>query len=131
MNIFELSQRGVARHSANGPKVAALLFINATAWLALAAMGVDDLASPWMIVTLIPVALIYLAERLGRIRWFEGMTLPTLFAMAGSIAFVWVLNTSAPVPNALIYFVLTGWIAAFSFLLIRIWTFDPSVQPTR
>jgi hypothetical protein len=129
MNIFERSQRGLARRDGNGPKVAALFFVDAAAWLALDAAGVNDLTSPWLILPLVPLALIYVGERLGKILWFEGMTLPIFFVTAGSIAFVWVAHASAPVPDALIYFVLTSWIAAFGFLLVRMWTFAPSMKP--
>jgi len=130
MNIFELSHRGLARNYANSPKVGALFFIDAAAWLVMDMLDVGDFSSPWIIVTLVPVALIYLAERLGKIRWFKGMTLPSLFVMTGSVAFLWVLNVRPQVSSSLIYFVLASWIAAFCFLLVRIWTFDSSKQPT-
>jgi hypothetical protein len=130
MNIFERVQRQLALDYANSLKVAVLFFIHAGGWFALDAIGVHDLASPWLVLTLTPNILIYVLERLGRITWFRGMNSPSLLVMALSIAMIFVLNTSFPVPNMLAYCVLAGWIASFGFLMFRMWTFGPPVEAT-
>lgn len=128
MNIFELAQRQLARDYANSPKVAALFLVNAAGWFGLDALGFDDLASPWIALTLVPLTLIYFAERVGKLTWFTGMTLPTLLVMAGSVALIWVLNARVPVPTTLAYCVLAGWITTLGFLLFRMWTFELPAQ---
>jgi hypothetical protein len=125
MSLIEGSQRQLARDGANSPKVAALFFIVAGGWLVLDQAGVQDLASPWSAGPLLPLALIYVAERLGKLHWFRGMTLPSLCVMAGLTAMIWVLNAKRPLPSVFAYTVAVGMVAACGFLIFRIWTFDP------
>lgn len=125
MNLIRLSQDALARHAANSPKVASLFCIAAGVWIVVDWAGVNDLSSPWLALPLLPLALLYLAERLGKLRWFSGMTLPTLCVMAGSIALVWVLNIKPSLPSAIEYAVVGGLIAALAFLMFRMWTFHP------
>lgn len=125
MDIFEHSARLLGRNYANSPKVSVLLFVFAAGWFALDAIGISDIRSPWTALTLIPVLSIYVAERLGKIRWFVGITLPSLLVMIGMVAFVWVLNAQPPVPAPVTYCVLGAWVAAFGFLMFRTWTFQP------
>ncbi len=130
MSIFERAQHQLSRDYANSPKVAVLFFINAAGWFALEAVGVHDLASPWLALTLIPNIVIYVAERQGKLTWFRGMTAPSLLVMAGMVAFVWVFNTELNVPTVFAYCVFVGWLAAFAFLAFRIWTFETPSEPT-
>lgn len=125
MSIIDSSKRLLARDAANSPKVAALLFIAAGGWFVLDWVGVRDLASPWLAMPLFLLALIYIAERLGKLQWFRGMTLPSLCVMAGSTSMVWVLNTKSPLPSVFTYAVVAGLIAALGFLIFRMWTFNP------
>jgi hypothetical protein len=105
--------------------VAALFLIAAGGWFALDAAGVEDLASPWLVLPLLPLALIYVVERLGTFQWFRGMTLPCLGVSAASTALVWVLNARSPLPNVFAYAVVAGFVAAWGILMFRMWTFEP------
>ncbi|MDV3456440.1 hypothetical protein RZN05_05550 [Sphingomonas sp. HF-S4] len=129
MTVFASMQKMLARESSDSQKVAVLFLIFTAAFYVLAVAGVDDLASPTLAVALVPVALLYMTERLGKVTWFTGMTLPSLLVMAGMIAFLWVLNVRAPVPAVLVYCVLTGWIITMGFLAFRVWTFDHPARP--
>jgi len=125
MNVFV---EMLKRRDANGPKVAVLFLIFAAGIFALDAFGVDDLSSPELGLALIPPVLIYLAERLGKIAWFTGLTLPSLLVMAAWMAFIWALNARAPVPSALTYCAVAALIAALGFLLFRLWSFGPNSE---
>lgn len=125
MRLIEWSQRQLARDAANSPKVAVLFLVTAAGWFALDQAGVEDLASPWLAMPLLPLALIYIAERLGTFLWFRGMTLPCLCVLTASTALIWVLNARSPLPSVFAYAVLTGFVAAWGFLMFRMWTFDP------
>jgi hypothetical protein len=125
MRLIEWSQRQLARDTANSPKVAALFLIAAGGWLALDQLGVEDLASPWLATPLLPLALIYTAERLEKLQWFRGMSLPSLFVLAASTALVWTLNARPPVPSMFAYAAVAGLVAAWGFLIFRMWTFGP------
>ena len=87
--------------------------------------GVTDLASPWSLAPLLPLAVICAAERLGKLQWFSGMSLPSLFVMAAATALIWTLNARPPVPSICAYAALAGLAAAWGFLMFRMWTFDP------
>ena len=129
MNIFERAHHLLSRNYANSPKVAVLFFVHAAGWFALEVIGVNDLASPWLVLTLIPIILIYTAERQHKLKWFRGMTAPSLLVMVGMVAFVWLLNTDLNIPDAFMYCALAGWLAAFAFLAFRIWTFEMPGRP--
>jgi hypothetical protein len=130
VDIFKSSRRALARNQANSPKVAVLFLLNAVGWLILDAIGYSALNSPLTLLTLVPHALIYLAERLGKIRWFIGMTGPTFFVLLGMVVIGWVLNSKQPLPDAIAYAVFGVWIFSLCFMGYRIWTFEPSEQPT-
>lgn len=131
MSIFEGAQRRLALSHANSSKVAVLFFIHAAGWFALDIVGVHDLANPWLALTLIPNTLIYIAERFGKLRWFRGMTLPSLLVMTALLALGCVLDTEMYVPAVLAYIFLAGFLAAFGFLGYRVWTFDPNAEGNR
>lgn len=125
MHLFEWSHRQLARDAANSPKVAALFIIAADGWFTLDQAGVKDLGSPWIVVPLLPVFLIYVAERRGKFLWFRGMTSPCLYVLAATTALIWVLNARSPLPSLFAYAVVAGFVAAWGFLMFRVWTFDP------
>ncbi|WP_156348541.1 hypothetical protein [Sphingomonas sp. Leaf23] len=124
-DIIELSQRVIARDAKNSPKVAALFIIASGCWFVLDLAGIKDLTIPWLAAPLLPIAAIYLMERSGTIHWFKGMTLPSLCVLASVVAFVWVLKSKYPLPTVSIYVALGSFIAAFSFLMFRMWTYQP------
>lgn len=126
MNLFEWSHRLLSRDAANSPKVAVLFFIAAGGWFTLDQAGVEDLASPWLAMPLLPIALIYVSERLGKFQWFRGLTSPCLCVLAAATALIWVLNSSSPLPTLLGYVAVAGFVAACGFLMFRIWTVDPA-----
>jgi hypothetical protein len=114
--------RSLRRESENSLKVGVLFFISGLFVLGLDWLGFEELSSPWLGLALLPLALIYCAERLGKLTWFIGMTFPCLLLMAASIGLLWVFN--APVPAMLEYVVLALWLVAAVFLGIRMWTYE-------
>ena len=124
-DMIELSQRLIARDTKNSPKVAALFLIASGCWFVLDLAGIENLTSPWLAAPLMPIAAIYLMERSGKIHWFKGMTLPSLCVLASVVAFVWVLNSKSPLPTVSMYVALGSFIAASSFLMFRMWTYQP------
>lgn len=129
--LVERSGRALDRRDANGPKVGTLLLVWTVGVFAVDRLGVaEDLSSPWLALPLAPVFLIYIAERLGRVTWFQGMTLPTLLVVTTSTVFVWVLNTRYPVPIVLGYFSGAALVAALGFLIVRLWAYDGAKVPS-
>ena len=129
MRLIEWSQRHFARDATNSPKVAALFLIAAGIWFALDLAGVEDLTSPWLALPLLPIVLIYLAERRGKLQCFRGMTLPCLCVFAASITLIWILNVKSPISSVFAYAAAGGFVAAWGFLLFRMWSFDPVKRP--
>jgi len=127
MNLVGRSKRALALHRANSLKVAVLFTIFAIGCLVLEAVGITDLASPWLAATIVPNALIYAAVSSGRLPWFKGMALPCLPVMVASVAFLWALNTAIVFPAIISWAVLACLIAAFGFLIWRMWTFEPEL----
>ncbi|KQM21443.1 hypothetical protein ASE50_13670 [Sphingomonas sp. Leaf5] len=131
MSVIETSQRLLARDATNSPKVAALFLIASAGWLVLDWAGVTEIASLWSALPLLPLALIYFAERRGKLLWFEGMTLPSLCVLAAAVAIAWIFKIKSAVPSALVYAAGAGFITASGFLMIRIWTFVPDRRRNR
>lgn len=124
MTIMDSSQRFLVRDAANSSKVAALLLIASVGWLSLDYAGLEDLTSPWVALPLFPLGLIYIAERLGKFRWFVGMTLPCLCVLTASVVMTWVVNTKS-LPTVALACSAVGVIAACGFLMVRLFTFSP------
>jgi hypothetical protein len=114
----------VRRPLANRLKLAGLSFIYAGSIFALDKLGVHDLASPWLCTALIPLILIYIGERLGSIGMFRGISLPSLLLWSSSNLEVWVLNTRSDVPEWAGYLILGLFLAALTFALLRVWTYQ-------
>ena len=93
--------------------------LSALAFFALDAIGISDLSSPWLSLALIPVALVYIGELTGKIRWFRGMTLPTLLLLAASVGLLWALNATQSIMPELTYGIAAGYAFASGFLLFR------------
>ena len=127
MNFIGRSQRALAFSHANGLKVAVLFAIFAIGCFVLEAVGVTDLASPWLAATILPNALIHAAVRSGRLPWFKGMALPCLLVVIALVAFVWILNAAVFSPAIVGWAVFACLIAAFGFLIWRMWTFEPEL----
>ncbi|WP_260597303.1 hypothetical protein [Sphingomonas endolithica] len=103
------------RLKVNQAKVGILMLIVGAGFLGLDAIGICDLSDSRMALALVPLALLYVAEKRPNIRYFRGMTSPTLLA----VGFVWAIH-ARPSSDALAY-VFAGLLAAsFAFLLARI-----------
>lgn len=103
----------------NGAKAGLLFMITATAMFALEASGIHDLSSPWLVLVLTPVAVLYVLEIAGKVVWFKGITLPTLLLLTATIALLWVLNAKEPIKPALAYGFVSIYCLANAFLLVR------------
>ncbi|WP_271079442.1 hypothetical protein [Aurantiacibacter sp. MUD61] len=128
MKIFERAHHHLNLEIENSPKVGALFLINAAAWFLLGGMGVSEFSSPWIVLTLVPNVLICIAEKAGKLRWFAGMSLPSLLVAIASVVFLWLLKAEMQPPAAIAYAAVAGLIAALIFLGYRMWTFDPAAQ---
>jgi hypothetical protein len=106
------------RLKVNQAKVGILMLIVGAGFLGLDAIGIHDLSDTRMALALLPLALLYVAEKRQNIRYFRGMTSPTLLAIGSSIGFVWAVH-ARPLSDALAYFFAGLMVASFAFLLAR------------
>ena len=111
---------------ANRLKLAGLSFLYAGSIFALNKLGVHDLASPWLCTALIPLIMIYAGERIGLIKMFRGMSLPSFLFWASANLEVWLLNTRSVVPVWAGYLISFLFLAAAAFALLRVWTYQES-----
>ena len=108
----------------NQAKVGILMLIVAAGLLSLYAIGVGNLSDSRIALSLLPLALLYVAEKSRDVRYFRGMTLPTLLASASSLGFVWAVH-ARPSSDALAYAFAGLMAASFAFLFARITFFEP------
>lgn len=123
-----LFERSLSRQLSNRPKVALLFLIWAASGWTLSLFW-NDLGDPRQLIAAIPISVVYLMEKQGTFSWFRGMSLPVLAVALSAHLFILTLN-AFPQPRVwTIYAALAALIAAFSFLIYRMWTVD--VGPRR
>lgn len=114
----------LTRLRANQSKVGILMLIVAAGLLCLTAIGIRDLSDSRIALPLLPLALLYVAEKCQKICYFRGMTSPTLLATASSVGFVWAVH-ARPSSDTLAYAFASLMAASFAFLLARMTFYEP------
>jgi len=110
-----------ARRNANRIKGASLILIY-SATIFLVSLVVPERKANWAIMlSAIPLAIIYVQEKRGKVLWFEGMSLPALLlAVAANLCFWFARPNAAPI---VIYAVFGMLLGALAFFLFRAWAY--------